>query len=568
MRQAIAEALASVLRRIVPIWNKVIVGLEPATQRFRAQTVTLSVQSGQVRAVVLKGTSVLVWKSASLDGASLNGEGAAPEAEPPEEDISAEATPEEDSDVTPAPPPKSELSVLLEEIQQSRSRLVADLPLYIPLMRHMRLPGTSKSHLEEIIHAEVVGSIPFDPLEVDINWLLRRDSAGHEVIAAAVPKSQIDTQVQLFEDAGGSLKAVYSKEAALAFAVGVPDVIIVHLEPSQTAIVLVRDRMPRVVHQLEFPEGITTPEDQAEAVALAVDRVEGFYQTVDPEEVSQTLPVVLTGQLATDSRLADVLPQVLPDRVVPFEPSLDCPEEFPSSEYAANLGLFLGDRAKGKAWRDSGPVLNLLPERYRPRPFPVLAVGVFIGLFLLAGLAVQLWSPVAGAVDDADLRSSEIESKEEGERELRLDSNRLRFTARDVTEAQAQIQALETQLLDMSGSMVDLLIRLETVTSRALPEGVELVSLVPQDGNFLLTGTAADSRDVLEYAAGLRQYRLFTRQGFDKFQDETGEYSANLRNELAFVNATVQQVSEEKTGGVTFAIMATIPVPDTGEEES
>ena len=377
----------------------------------------------------------------------------------------------------------------------------------------------------------------------------------------------MDTQVKLFQGAGGSLKAVYSKEAALAFAVGVPDAIIVHLEPAQAAIVLVRDCMPKVVHQLKFPEGIIAAEDQAEAVALAVDRVEGYYQTVHPEEGGQTLPAVLTGQLGTDSRLADALSQALPGPVLPFTPSVDCPEGFPSREYAANLGLFLGDKDRGKAWRDSGAVLNLLPERYLPRPFPVMAVAVFIGLFLFAGLAFNLAGPVAGAVQDADLRSSEKEDKERGERRLRLDSNSLISTAGDVAEAEGQIQALEAQLLVLRGSMADLMSRLETLISRALPENVQLLSLIPQDENFVLSGTAASSRDVLEYAASLRQYRLFTRQDFDKYEDETGEYSANLSNELAFADAMVQQVTEESTGGFSFTILATVPAPQTQENE-
>lgn len=254
----------------------------------------------------------------------------------------------------------------------------------------------------------------------------------------------------------------------MAFAVGVPDAIVVHLEAAQAAVVLVRDCMPRVVHQLEFYEGITTPEDHAEAVASAVDRVAGYYQTVEPEEGGQTLPVVLTGLLATESRLAEVLPQVLLGPVLPFEPSLDCPADFPSREYAANLGLFLGDKSRRKAWRDSGPVLNLLPERYRPRPFPVLAVAVFIGLFLLLALGFKIWGPIAGAVEDADLRNGEKEVKPAGEKDLRLGTVSLDSTARDVAEAETQIQVLETQILALRGSMADLMIRLETLTNRGL----------------------------------------------------------------------------------------------------
>ena len=525
LRLAMTEALGSVGRGIVLIWHGVIGGLVKATQRFRAKTLTLSVESGQVRAVVMQGSRVLVWKSVSMDNSPTNGERAAPDVELAEGGVSGEATTAEDSDAMPAHPPRSELRALLEEIRRPRSRLVADLPLYIPLMRHLRLPKTGRRRLAEIINAEVVGSIPFDPHEVDISWRLRRDSAGHEIVAAAVPKSQMDTQAQLFKDAGASLKAVYSKEAALAFAIGVPDAIVVHLEPAQTAVVLVRDSMPRVVHQLEFPEGVSTPEDQAEAVALAVDRVAGYYQTVDPEADSQTLPVVLTGQLATDSRLAEVLPNVLPGPVLPLAPSLDCPEGFPSGEYAANLGLFLGDKARGKAWLDSGPVLNLLPQRYLPRPFPVLAVAVFIGLFLVAGLGANIAGPVSGAVQDADLRSSEKENKAAGERELRINSISLTSTAGYVAEAEIQIQSLETQLVGLRVRMADLLIRLETLTNRGLPEGVELKSMVSREEEFVVAGTADNSRDVLDYAARLRQYRLFTRQGFDRYEDETGEYS-------------------------------------------
>ena len=567
LRLKIAASLFSVGRVLTAIWRRVILAMYTAIQRFRTKTLTLSVESGQIRALVLQGSRVLVWKSAFIDGNPNNGERAAPEVELHKGGISAEATPVQDSDVTSAHSPRSELRALLEAIRRPRSRLVADLPLYIPLMRHLRAPNASRRRLAEIIHAEVVDRLPFDPREVDISWLLRRDTAGREVIAAAVPKGQMDAQVKLFEGAGGSLKAVYSKEAALAFAVGVPDAIIVHLEPAQTAIVLVRACMPKVVYQLKFPEGMTAPEDQAEAVALAVDRVEGYYQTVHPEEGGQTLPAVLTGQLATDSWLADVLSQVLPGPVLPFTPSVDCPEGFPSREYAANLGLFLGDKARGEAWSDSGPVLNLLPERYLPRPFPVVAVAVFIGLLLLAGLGLHLAGPVSGEVQDADLRSSEKEDKEKGERRLRLDSNRLTSAAGDVVEAEGRIQALETQLLVLRGSMADLMIRLETLTRKALPEHVQLLSLVPRDDSFVLSGTAASSRDVLEYAASLRHYRLFARQDVERYQDETGEYSANLEQELAFADAMVQQVTEERTGGFSFTILATVPAPQTQKNE-
>ena len=107
LRLNIAAALCSVGRGLTEIWRRVILALNRAIQRFRTKTLTLSVEPGQIRAVVLQGSRVLVWKSTSIDDNPNSGERAAPEVELREEGISAEATPVEDSDVTPAHPLRS-----------------------------------------------------------------------------------------------------------------------------------------------------------------------------------------------------------------------------------------------------------------------------------------------------------------------------------------------------------------------------------------------------------------------------------------------------------------------------
>ena len=104
-----------------------------------------------------------------------------------------------------------------------------------------------------MIVSEVLETIPFEREEVDISWQLRQDSEGQEVFAIAVPKGHLDSHVQLVREADLSPSAAYVKGAALTFAVGIQDVIVVHIEQERVATVLVRQCTPRVVHQQEFP---------------------------------------------------------------------------------------------------------------------------------------------------------------------------------------------------------------------------------------------------------------------------------------------------------------------------
>ncbi len=86
----------------------------------------------------------------------------------------------------------------------------------------------------------------------------------------------------MVKEADFSPAAAYTKATALAFAIGVPDAIVVHLEQDRVATVLVHDSTPRVVHQQEFPWNTTNPQEQADSLAVAVDQVAGYYQGRGP----------------------------------------------------------------------------------------------------------------------------------------------------------------------------------------------------------------------------------------------------------------------------------------------
>ena len=366
-------------------------GLDRMTFRLRATTLTLSVENGVVRVVAFKGRDVIAWTATSLDDPPDQEETGVPPVE-----MASEAAPGE----------TSPLGRLLKEMPKGRARLVTDMPMYAPLIRQLHLPKVSGRYRQQMILSEVLGTIPFEPKEVDVSWQLRQALEGEEAFAIAVPKGHVDSQVQIVKEANLSPSAAYTKATALAFAIGIPNAIVVHLEQDRVATVLVHESTPQVVHQQEFPWTTTNPQEQADALAAAVDQVAGYYQARSPGSESNPLPVVLTGHYPGGEQVLATLPQVLGRPVLPFAPTLDYPDDFPQDIYAANLGLFLADQARTKRWGESdgaiGPALDVLPQRHRPRPLPVVPIGVFVALFLLVGAAVVIAGPVNDKVSDAD----------------------------------------------------------------------------------------------------------------------------------------------------------------------
>ena len=539
--QAIVHAFSAVNQGIIGFGGQIRRKFNRLIFRFRRTTLTLSIDQDRVRAVVFKGNQVVAWNTAVLEGAAASeedGEAVTPE---PHESVPTGEEGEEPARERPAV-----LNELVEELQARRARLVIDLPLYAPLIRHVRLPRMRGRHLERMILGEVLNTVPFQEEEVDISWHLRKDAAGQEAFAIAVPRGSIDSQVQMVEETNRSPAASYTRATALAFAAGAPNAVVVQIEAERVATVLVHRSTPQVVNQQEFAWDEANAQDQADAVAMAVDQVSGYYRTLGAEDESESLPVVLIGPLAAASQALTLLPQVLGRQVLPFAPVVNCPDDFPQDQYATNLGLFLADQARAKAWDNSteaiGPALNVLPARYRPRPVPVFPIAVFVGLSLLVALAVFIAGPVSDATGKADRLSTTLEELKTTEQELFDPQGELRGQTAELLEAAQEVASLRFGLGELEVNVGSLLDRLTAITEETPPEDLELSSVAPGETGFTLAGRANSYNAVLEYVRNLRASEQFER-------------------------VEVGPLTGPSQTSVNFIIIAYIPQP-AGDEES
>lgn len=483
-------------------------------------SMSLSMEDGYARLLILKGNDVIAWRSGRISD--------------PEEITAIEPENPEITDGTVVELSFSPLGLLLEGLPAPGKRVLVDLPLHVPLLRHIPLPEVKGRFLKEIINAEVVNSVPFSQEEVDIQWKIEESSEAREASVTAVPRDRMNDQISLIRKSNLSPGAVYSKASSLAVAVGYQDVFILHMTRSQAAVILVRDGITRIVHRLELHG---TLNEQAESIAMGVGQVAGYHRSQRPEDDVADLPVVITGEIDGIEGLLSLLGNAIGRRVETFSPDIKSPEGFAPSEFASNIGLHLAAQSKTISAQ------NLLPERHRPRPLPLLQTAVFAGLFALGYLALLMTGWVSGVSDEGGMLSARLDIREEQARDYRLAIARQRVVDQKIADTDLELLELESQLVIFGEEMEVLLTHLNGITSNAAAANVRLTRLVPILEGFSISGSSESYSDVLEYAAMMRSLPDFD-------------------------NATVLQAADSSGGSLGFTVVVTVAVPEEPEDNS
>ena len=450
------------------------------------RTVTLSIEEGVVRAVIFKGREVVCWGISGLhEGTDHRGEESAPS----------------DGDQAQS------LRLFLKQLGVGRGRVIIDLPFYTTLVRHLQLPRMGKRYLGQVVESEVLETIPFPRDEVDIAWHRREKGAHQDVIAMAVPKAVVDHQAALLKEAGIRPAAIYSRAASLALATGSSDAIVVHLWPTRASIVLAREGVPRVVHQVELPEGTADECAQAETLAKGVELAVSHYHALDQDHGDTALPVVVISQ-ASAGKLTRGLESLLHRDVLTFAPQLVYPEHFDPGEYGSNLAMAVADRARGpirKGRARGGSCVNLLPRRHLPRTVPVPFVAVAMALLLIAIAAFNVTDKVGAAELEASTLSERLDTLEVRDRQHRLRVASERAVENRIQAASDTRLALESHLADLDSATEAVLRRVNAIGHDSLPPNTHVSTLSLQGKRFSIRGSAPTYEDVFQYAMGLRQ---------------------------------------------------------------
>jgi hypothetical protein len=501
---------------------------------------TVTIEGGVARVVVLRGREVITWGTIYLPKEVLEEAGA-------------------DGHGDGIPPAR--LRAFLDRFNLVRGRLVTDLPLHAPLARRIQLAKIKgKTYLPDVVLSEVLETVPFSAAEADVKWVHRkREGGGYDVYGTAVRKSPVDRRVRLLKDAGKQPLAAYAQGAALAFAVGMDDGVIVRLDSGRAVVVFIKGKVPEVIQETVLPPGSElTVLERAELIAQAIEQAAGYDEDASLRKTeSEALPVVLTGPGARDLLMVWAVHELVKRPILPFAPKLSYPDHFDAYEYVVNIGLALADQAgkrrrrqpKAQAWT---VVANLLSERHLPRPFPMAPTAVFVALFLFASAAYNVTPRVAAVESRAATLGSRLESLEGRERQARLEQAQEGKTEEQIAAAVNLVTGLEEFLAQREADTLMLRDRVDAIVRGALPSGVQVANAALRGDAFVLEGVGESYESVLAYTQALRTTGLF------------------LDAEVLRMGGAGEGMSEAGPSGVSFQAMAYVSPPTTeeGDESS
>ena len=209
---------------------------------------------------------------------------------------------------------------------------------------------------------------------------------------------------------------------------------------------------------------------------------------------------------------------MLQRKILPFEPPLVYPEEFPAGEYAANLGLALADKAGvkagGKVSAEKWSTVSLLPPRHMPRAFPAKAVGAFAVLLVFGLLAYQGTTQVSVVEAGLAPLESRLDQLKDKVRQNRLAEARVAAFEKRTEEVKQLVVDLEDRRFDLEGMEAkaeESMGRWEAVTRGGDLASVNLAGIGGDGDAMILVGSAPGYGNVMTYAAGLRDSGFFSQ---------------------------------------------------------
>ena len=149
----------------------------------KSNAMTLSVEEGHARLLVLKRGRIIAWRSGQTAQPPADADGIPGEPETERPDTERPDTEKPDTKAF------NPLGPLLEDLPARAKRVVADLPLHVPLLRHVALPDVKLRFITSIVENEVLDSVPFAADEIDIRWRIEEGGTSRRPRLSRSPRT-------------------------------------------------------------------------------------------------------------------------------------------------------------------------------------------------------------------------------------------------------------------------------------------------------------------------------------------------------------------------------------------
>lgn len=454
---------------------------------FSKKITTLHIENTDVRLLVVNNKRVLEWSTISL-GPDLVKEGL----------------------IIDPPAVSQVITQLMADQGITEKNIITSLSGFQSVQRLPDLPKLSSQLMEDALTREAKRTMPVSLDQLYLSWQAIRDGdQTQQIFLLGTPRNLMDAAVICLRQAGIVPRTMELKPLALARMINRPEALIIDIEEENTDIIVISGGIPTIMRTLSLRLDHSLSR-RLQYLIEEFERTLQFYASSHPEEpLSRTTPLFLTGGLASDIEVLQVITAGVDYKIEPLSSPLECPPDFPIAQYAVNIGMALKNMALSSGDTNI-PNVNILPEIYRPHRIPVKQMLMVPGIIAGIALILPLYQ-VANSATTEVYRAQAEHNAASQQLQIRLLENK---KAQQIKDAIAQVenkkQTLETMFQELGTERSEIYDNLYLVAVEALPNGATLASSSFTGEYLNLNGQATDYTQALDYARALTATERFS----------------------------------------------------------
>ena len=258
-------------------------------------------------------------------------------------------------------------------------RVLVSLSGIHAMYRTVPVPKLPKNLMDEAAMREMERVMPVPLNELYTSWQMISVSDLETIISlVGLPRNTVDAMLETLRQAGLQPEVIDIRPLALTRVTDERDAVIINAQSTGFDIAVMIGGIPELLRSLPFPSDAESADDKIAEVKEELERTIAFYNSSHKgAEITNRMATFVSGELG------EMLAGTLEYRVKPLPQLLASSDGLNTSEYAANIGLAL--RQVPSDFTPARVNLNMTPEVYLPKPFPViqLASWAFIALAIV-----------------------------------------------------------------------------------------------------------------------------------------------------------------------------------------
>jgi type IV pilus assembly protein PilM len=405
----------------------------------------------------------------------------------------------------------------------SERRVVVGISGIHSIYRVVNIPRLPNKLMEEAAKREMERLMPVPLNELYTSWQAIGTSDIETVIClVGMPRNTVDAMLETLRQAGLQAEVMDVRPLALARVADERDALI-NAKPFGFDIVVMIDGIPELLRSLPFPADATSPDEKIAEVKEELERTVTFYNSSHKgSEITSRMAVFVSGELG------EMLAETLEYRGKPLPQLLMYTDSLNTSEYAANIGLALRQTRVDVSPARVG--LNVVPEMYLPKPFPVIQLAswafIFVAVVFLLLFGIATLQKYRGTMA-LQMQVSSIQSQVQARQGTESAVKQLQT---QIDQAQNSVAVFKQPLDSAKAQRAKVNDDISTVTS-LLPGIIDVTSISYGTG-ITVTGTAPDDTTIVDYVRALRNSNQFSQvliSSMSELEFNSWQFSLSLK---------------------------------------